>query len=145
MGVHPYLTLWPVPVEELLLELPAHTYLPLDERLLPVGAPAPVAGTELDFRRARAIGDVPLDTCFGDLDRDHVGIARVVLSTAQDDRRLTVWMDSRFGFTQVYTAGGVAIEPMTCAPDAFNSGRGLLVLEPGESFTGRCGLSASGH
>jgi aldose 1-epimerase len=38
----------------------------------------------------------------------------------------------------------VAIEPMTCAPDAFNSGDGLLVLEPGASFTGRCGLTAAG-
>ena len=30
---------------------------------------------------------------------------------------------------------------MTCAPDAFNSGDGLVVLEPGASFTGRCGLT----
>jgi aldose 1-epimerase len=33
---------------------------------------------------------------------------------------------------------------MTCAPDAFNSGDGLVVLEPGASFTGRCGLIAAG-
>jgi aldose 1-epimerase len=38
----------------------------------------------------------------------------------------------------------VAIEPMTCAPDALNSGDGLVVLEPGASFTGRCGLTADG-
>jgi aldose 1-epimerase len=60
-------------------------------------------------------------------------------------------MDERFPFVHVYTAdsmadparrrGGVAIEPMTCAPDAFNSGDGLLALAPGASFAGRGGLS----
>jgi aldose 1-epimerase len=29
---------------------------------------------------------------------------------------------------------------MTCAPDAFNTGAGLLVLDPGEAFSGRWGL-----
>ena len=63
-------------------------------------------------------------------------------------------MDDRFRFVQVYTGDdlpdparrrcGVAIEPMTCAPDALNSGDGLVVLEPGASFTGRCGLTADG-
>jgi aldose 1-epimerase len=38
--------------------------------------------------------------------------------------------------------GGIAVEPMTCAPDAFNSGSGLLVLEAGESFTGSWTLTA---
>ncbi len=41
-------------------------------------------------------------------------------------------------WVQVYTGElvgrrGVAIEPMTCAPDAFNSGDGLIVLAPGQS------------
>ena len=34
----------------------------------------------------------------------------------------------------------VAIEPMTCAPDAFNSGHGLIVLEPGGSWSGSWGI-----
>ena len=59
--------------------------------------------------------------------------------------QLTVWMDERFRFVQVFTAdAAIAVEPMTCAPDAFNSGDGLVVLEPGASFTGRCGLIAAG-
>ena len=35
---------------------------------------------------------------------------------------------------------GLAIEPMTCAPDAFNSGDGLLTIAPGESVEGRWGI-----
>ena len=30
--------------------------------------------------------------------------------------------------------GGLAIEPYTCAPNAFNNGYGLRVLQPGELF-----------
>jgi aldose 1-epimerase len=135
-GLHPYL-------RGDVLELPARVVLPLDDRLLPAGNPAPVAGTELDFRRGRAIGAQRIDRCFGELDRDGDGIARVAL--AGDAGRVGVWMDARFGFIQIYTnEAGVAIEPMTCAPDAFNSGDGLVVLAPGDSFTGRCGLDAAG-
>jgi aldose 1-epimerase len=154
IGLHPYLRLEGVPVDDLLLELPAQTHVPVDERLLPTGDPAPVAGTELDFRHARAIGPLALDTCFADLARDAEGSARVVLSAPGGERRLTLWMDERFRFAQVYTGdtlpdlarrrGGVAIEPMTCAPDAFNSGDGLVVLAPGGSFSARCGLRFSG-
>jgi galactose mutarotase-like enzyme len=32
------------------------------------------------------------------------------------------------------------LEPMTCAPDAFNTGEGLRVLEPGEVHSARWGL-----
>jgi aldose 1-epimerase len=55
---------------------------------------------------------------------------------------VTVWMDEPFRFLHVYTAAsGVALEPTTCAPDAFNSGDGLVALAPGESFSGRWGLN----
>jgi galactose mutarotase-like enzyme len=66
---------------------------------------------------------------------------------------VTLWMDEGFRYVQVYTAdtvldparrrGGIAIEPMTCAPDAFNSGEGLAVIEPGGSFSARWGLTAT--
>jgi aldose 1-epimerase len=135
-GLHPYL-------KGDVLELPARVVLPVDDRLLPAGDPAPVAGTELDFRRARAIAAQRIDRCFGELDRDGDGIARVALDG--DAGRVEVWMDASFAFVQIYTnAAGVAIEPMTCAPDAFNSGDGLVVLSPGNTFTGRCGLEAAG-
>ena len=35
---------------------------------------------------------------------------------------------------------GLAVEPMTCAPNAFNSGDGLLTLAPGETFRGQWGI-----
>jgi aldose 1-epimerase len=154
-GFHPYLTLGDGRIDDALLELPARTRQPVDDRLLPTGAPLDVDGTEYDFRRARPVGPLALDTCFGDLERDADGLARVRLTAADGGRTLTLWMDERYSYVHVYTAdtladparrrGGIAIEPSTCAPDAFNSGDGLLALVPGASFAGRWGLSTRGE
>lgn len=111
------------------LQIPARTFVPVDERLLPTGAPKPATGI-----------DGTLDTCFGDLRRDKRGLARVRVGL------VTLWMDRQFDYVHVYTAdGGVAVEPMTCPPDALNSGDGLVVLEPGASFTARWGLCSPRH
>jgi aldose 1-epimerase len=144
-GLHPYLMPGSTDVDDMVLEVPARTRVPVDDRLLPSGAATPVDGTELDFRRARRLGALRVDACFGDLDRSPAGVARVRLGTHAGGGQLTVWMDERFRFVQVFTAdAAIAVEPMTCAPDAFNTGDGLVVLEPGASFTGRCGLIAAG-
>jgi aldose 1-epimerase len=144
-GFHPYLTPGTTSVDDMLLEVPARVRVPVDERLLPSGSPTQVEGTELDLRRARRLGALRLDACFGDLGRSPAGVARVRLGAHAGAGQLTVWMDDRFRFVQVFTAdAAIAVEPMTCAPDAFNTGDGLVVLEPGASFTGRCGLIAAG-
>ena len=46
----------------------------------------------------------------------------------------TRWADRRA------PPGGVAIEPMTCPPDAFRSGVDLIELAPGASWRGTWGL-----
>ena len=136
-GFHPYLAL-----DDAVLELPARTRVPVDERLLPTGRSIPVADTDYDFRRPRPVGRRALDTCFGDLERGPDGTARAWLTTGAGERGVTMWMDESFRFLHVFTsATGVALEPMTCAPDAFNSGDGLLALVPGGSFVGRWGIN----
>ena len=67
--------------------------------------------------------------------------------------RHTVWGEvEAFPWLQVFTGKaeaqhapphGVAVEPMTCPPDAFNSGESLIRLEPGQSWTGTWGISTS--
>ena len=64
---------------------------------------------------------------------------------------MTLWADERFDYVMVYTGDtladegqrrrSVAIEPMTCPPDAFRSGAGLVVLRPGARWTGSWGIS----
>ena len=154
-GLHPYLDLAGVRADDAQLRVPARSWLPVDEQLIPTGQIRRVDGTEYDFRGMRRIGEAQVDTCFTDVERDSDGLARVVLLLAAGARRreLTVWMDRSYSHIQVYTGDedpdpdrrrrSIAVEPMTCAPDAFNSGAGLLVLEPGEEFSGRCGLAVA--
>jgi aldose 1-epimerase len=62
---------------------------------------------------------------------------------------VTVWADERWRYVQLFTGDtrpdvarrAVAVEPMTCPPNAFNTGEGLIRLEPGEGFEGRWGIS----
>ena len=150
-GYHPYLSSGQAVLDDCWVQMQASTVLTTNDRLIPTGR-AEVEGTELDFATGRSIGDARLDLCFTDLRRDGDGNARVLFEPPGRPA-VSVLMDERHDFLQVYTGDtledpdrrrrGLAVEPMTCAPDAFNSGAGLIVLEPGERFSGRWGLSAS--
>ena len=145
-GAHPYLTLGTPTVDSLVLMAPARTVLTSDERGLPTGRSA-VAGTEYDFAEPRAIGTTRLDNCFTDLERDG-GCARVELRSP-DGSGLTVWMDEAYGYVMLFTGDplpdvdrrSIAVEPMTCPPNAFRSGEALIRLEPGGSFTSTWGIT----
>lgn len=148
LAVHPYLRIPGVPVDALSLRLPAGKRLLMDNRMLPIGA-TQVAGGEYDFTEPRRIGSLVLDTAFGDLRRTADGGSAATLTTADGAAAVTVWADRAFGWWQVFTgdtlAGerrrrSVALEPMTCPPDAFRSGRDLLVLEPGEPWRASWGI-----
>jgi aldose 1-epimerase len=137
-GAHPYLTAGTGNLDPWQLQLPATTALVTDERLIPSGA-VDVAGTPLDFREARAIGDQQLDTAFGGLDRDADGWAEVRL---RGDREVVLRMDGHHRWVQAFTGppgrrDGLALEPMTAPPNAFATGEDLLVLDPGEPLTVR--------
>jgi aldose 1-epimerase len=149
LGAHPYLRLPGVGVEHTVLHIPARHRLLLDSRLLPIGATEAAGGAQ-DFTEPRRIGATALDTSFGELARDEHGRSAVTLSTVDAGDRLVVWADPAFGWWQVYTADtlpgprsrrSVAIEPMTCPPDAFRSGRDVVVLEPGETWRGSWGIA----
>lgn len=148
LATHPYLRLPGVAVDDLLLRIPGRTRLLVDGRLLPIGA-ALVAGGEYDYTEPRRIGAAVFDTAFGELERDADGGSAVTLAAPDGSRSLTVWADRAFGWWQVFTgdtlAGerrrrSVAVEPMTCPPDAFRSGRDLVVLAPGQTFTASWGI-----
>ncbi|MGA9874606.1 MAG: aldose 1-epimerase family protein [Solirubrobacteraceae bacterium] len=147
-GQHPYLSPGEGLLDDCLLELPARTRVLIDEqRQLPTGG-EPVEGTLFDFRSARRLGDLRVDSAFTDLTRDPVGHAITKLFRA-DRSCVELWVDEQHPFIEIYTAdtlartrrrGGLAVEPMTCAPNAFQSGDGLVVLGPGELLTTRWGV-----
>jgi aldose 1-epimerase len=146
-GAHPYVTLGTGRVDELRLQVPATTTLRLDDRGIPIGTVA-VDGTELDFRSARRIGGTKLDHGYTDLDRDDAGLARITVEAVEGTSGRTVWVDEGYPYVMVFTGDipavqrhGLAVEPMTCPPNAFRSGEELVTLQPGESHTASWGLS----
>ncbi len=146
-GAHPYLTLGSGTVDELILRVPAGTVLRSDDRGIPVGSAA-VEGTDVDFRRPRTIGATKLDNAFTDLERDDDGLARVQLRDPHDGSERILWVDESYPYLMVFTGDplpdvdrrALAVEPMTCPPNAFRSGTDLVRIEPGESFSGRWGV-----
>jgi galactose mutarotase-like enzyme len=141
-GWHPYLAVETDLVDDVELHVPAATVLVADERGLPVRRVA-VADEGLDFRETRPIGAARLDHCFTGLERDDSGRAAARVGAT------TLWVDETFPYLMVFTGDGlpdverrsVAVEPMTCAPNAFRSGEGLVRLEPGQSHVARWGIS----
>jgi len=140
-GPHPYLQAGESPLDEWSLEVPAEEFLEVTpDRLLPTEL-LPVEGTEKDFRAERVIGQTELDHAYTGLKCDASGTATV---RVRDPRGTGVEMSwpSTAPWVQLHTADlpdpkknrlGLAVEPMTCPPDAFNSGQNLIVIEPGES------------
>jgi aldose 1-epimerase len=148
-GHHPYFTVG-TPIDHALLKMPALMRLELNERLIPTGRVLPNRGTAYDFLELRPIGSLKMDTAFANLVADSDGLVRVHLQAQGGDPRVTLWMEPAYRFLMVYTPDAIpdkarrrhsiAIEPMTCAPNAFRSGDGLIVLQPGESWSGSWGI-----
>jgi aldose 1-epimerase len=150
-GQHPYLTLGTPSVDSLALRVPARTVLRHDGRGVPTGE-MPVDGTPFDLRQGRLVGDSRFDDFFADFDRDPDGLARVRLDDRAGDRHAIVWFDRAYRYATVFTGDAlpdvarrsIAIEPMTCPPNAFSTGRDLVRLEPGETHEGRWGIDPFG-
>jgi aldose 1-epimerase len=151
-GNHPYLASDEPSVDSLMLLVPGETILQSDERGIPIGS-LPVEGTEYDFRRPRKIGSTVLDHAFTDLERGEDGRARVELRGPEDGNELTLWVDETHSYVMVFTGDplpdvnrrSLAVEPMTCPPNAFRTGEDLVQLQPGQSFTSSWGIDPGGH
>ncbi len=147
-GQHPYLSPGSGLVDDCLLEFTSETRIVTDEeRKLPVGTEA-VAGTKFDFASPRRIGDLQIDEPFTDLGRDADGLARVRLRGVDGDT-VELWVDEQYPIVELYSGDtldparqrrGLGVEPMTCPPNAFQTGDGLIRIEPGESTTTRWGV-----
>jgi len=138
---HPYLTPGSGRVDDWELALPAAQVLEVTpDRLIPCDR-RDVAGSGYDFRTGRRLGDREVDHAFTGLGPGEV---TVTVSGADDRRVVLGWDADVLPWVQLHTADvpgsaqsrvGLAIEPMTCPPDAFNSGEDLVVLAAGETHT----------
>ena len=145
-GPHPYLVAGPGHVDEWTLDLPAAEVLLTTELLAPTGL-APVQEAGLDWREPRPVGDTFIDHAFTGFTSAHVRI------TAPSGTGVEMTWGPECRWVQLHTADqpdpaisrlGLAVEPMTCPPDAFNSGTDLVVLQPGESSSASWVIAAIG-
>ena len=135
-GAHPYLTLGTATIDQLFLTLPARTVLQSDQRGLPNDMKA-VEGTGYDFRQPRRIGSIVLDHAFTDLQRHENGIARVKLRDQDSGIQVSLWIDHSYPYLMLFSGDplpdvrrrSLAVEPMTCPPNAFRTGVSLILLE----------------
>ncbi|MGC1349472.1 MAG: hypothetical protein WA858_06805, partial [Xanthobacteraceae bacterium] len=147
-GAHPYLTLGTATIDRLFLTLPARTVLHSDQRGIPVDSKA-VEGAGYDFRRSRRIGSTVLDHAFTDLQRDENGIACVKLQDPDSGFQVLLWVDHSYPYLMLFSGDplpdvgrrSLAIEPMSCPPNAFRTGVSLIWLESGCSCTGTWGIA----
>ncbi len=149
VGAHPYVTVGSPRIDADLLRIPAERYLATDARGLPTGD-RPMEGSPYDFRRMRPIGETAIDCAFAGLERGPDGRARVELRAPDARVGLALWVDESFPYLQVFTGDhladpsrrrrALAVEPMSCAPNAFRSREGLVMLEPGQTWSGSWGI-----
>jgi aldose 1-epimerase len=133
-----------------MLRAPAGSVIHPDERGLPVNTVS-VEGTEYDFRTARPIGETRLDHAFSDLSRDAGGLALVELSDARGDECVCLWLDRSYPYLMLFSGDtlpeadrrSLAVEPMTCPPNALRTGTSLVHLQPGGAFTSVWGIIPS--
>ena len=146
IGFHPYFTVGTGLIDEAEARIPCRGYLEFNERLLPTGRVLDVEGTEWDFRERRPVGARRFNHCFVNVVRDANGTATALLRHQGNGRQIEIAMDRAFTAIVVYTGDAIpdaprralAIEPMTCATDAFNRPDwGLTRLLPHAIFTGR--------
>ncbi|MEV6984732.1 aldose 1-epimerase family protein [Sphaerisporangium sp. NPDC051017] len=144
-GPHPWLIADEGPETGWEFDLPAGHVLFTDETMLPTTLER-VEDTTLDFRVPRPIGATVADHAFTGLEADHDGVTRVRLRGAGGGVQIA-WEAAAMPWVQVCTGTGfghrgIAVEPMTCPPDAFNSGSDLVVLDPGTKHEAGWTISA---
>lgn len=159
-GPHHYLVAGSGPLDDWALTLPARSVLTVtDDRLLPVElVDVDRDASRFDFRQPRVLGAVTIDHAYTGLLPDADGRVGARLLAPEGTGVVMRW-DTSCPWVQIHTAdlpagpgtpghrAGLAVEPMTCAPDAFNASRyrhgtDLQVLDPGAGATAAWSIEA---
>ncbi|HEX8545499.1 MAG TPA: aldose 1-epimerase [Cytophagaceae bacterium] len=130
-------------IDECLFKIPTGEVLEVDDTLIPTGKKL-VRDKYVHFAK---IEDDTFDTCFilpGKKSTVAVEIFDIV-----EDIRVSVWQETgpkKYNYIQIFSSPSrksLAIEAMSCEPNAFNTGEGLVILKPGDNFEASCGVRLS--
>ena len=141
VGWHPYFKTIGT-IDKLKLYLPQVEKIMVDSRLIPTGQKEPYA----DFEQGELIGKTAFDTGFVIKNSGGERVSTALVDQ-ENNLRIEIWQEvgvGKFNYLQVYTPPGrqaVAIEPMSCATNAFNNGEGLQILPLRGVFLAKFGVS----
>ncbi len=139
-GWHPYFKLNTASIDDLALMLPPVRYMQTNEKNIPTGETV----NFLEYLNGASLRDNKLDHGFELI--NHGKKIQTVISDPQTGVQLAVWQnatDNQYRYLQIYTPADrktIAIEPMSCAANAFNNKMGLVVLEPKMIFKAKYGV-----
>lgn len=139
---HPYFQIGSN-LDELTLQMPSLEMLELDGRMIPTGK----KHVYNQYHSLAPMKGLELDNCFTLSERSV--ISEMVMQDAKNNLNLHIWQQTgqgKFNYLQIYTPPhrrSIAIEPMSCAPDAINNGMGLNVLQPGQWWEAAWGFRLS--
>ncbi|HWD65865.1 MAG TPA: aldose 1-epimerase [Solirubrobacteraceae bacterium] len=136
-GLHPYLTLPGGQREDWEVELPARRRALLDDHGIPTGGHDELGPDEL----SGPLGERTFDDNFDELSGDPP-----TFSLAGQGLRIELRYDEGYPIAQAYAPEGssfIAFEPMTAPVDALRTGRGLRLIDPGDSFTAHFTISVA--
>lgn len=117
------------------LQVPTTELLEVDAAMIPTGKLQPYK----TFSLLQALNSTQLDTCFAVEQNKAIHIQLV--DTETSNSIAIRYHATDFPYVQIYTpphGTSIAIEPMTCAPNAFNNGLGLRIAEPQKTYTFEC-------
>lgn len=131
IGWHPYLKA-NKKIDNCSMSIPGRYVLEIDKKnvMIPTGKSKPTQ----QFKNI-LVGKKIFDTCFTNL-----------VSYKTQFENIIIFQDSTMNYLQIYTPSGrqsIAVEPMSCAPDAFNNKMGLISLAPLTRVTHSFGIKVN--
>ncbi len=148
-AAHPYLRVGDHDLDVCSLQLNAGTVLLVDEQLKPREALG-VDGTGYDFRKGALLVGHDIDNAFTDIDVDPDGLSWATLWGPGGAEATSMWWDASNApwfqactgdvFAAEWRRRGLAMEPMTCPPNAFQTGQDVIRIEAGGESVVRWGI-----
>lgn len=136
-GSHPYITVGGGNISNCELSFRAGKVLLTDENLQPTDL-LETSDTDFDFSEPRVLAAQSLDHAFTALPQGKWNVmlrnpALKLAAVLEASGTEAPWVQLYSG--ELRGRNGLAVEPMTCPPDAFNSGQDLIALESGQSHS----------
>jgi len=138
LGWHPYFNCFGKS-NDAYLEIPDCQFIEVDEFAIPTHEQFEYSY----FQKKKKIGNVVLDNAFELKNQKEKAVFNLFTKLG----KLTYWQETghrKFNYVQIFTPShrkSIAIEPMTCNIDAFNSKEGLITLEQEEHCSGKFGFT----